>query len=131
MPIAPLMQRFVDDELARSDDLIARTRAGTLQLLRDPSGLAATERALQFELADALQRQAPRFDAEFIDTLRRLVADEMAIRVVDGLEPVHVDHEAGQPRVLGVGAARLELEPGVQAVPIEETRQHVEAGGSG
>ena len=78
MPIAPLMQRFVDDELARSDDLIARTRAGTLQLLRDPSGLAATERALQFELADALQRQAPRFDAEFIDTLRRLVADEMA-----------------------------------------------------
>lgn len=34
MAIAPLLQRFVDDELNRSADLISRTLASTLEQLR-------------------------------------------------------------------------------------------------
>jgi Protein of unknown function (DUF1631) len=77
MPIAPLMQRFVDDELARCAELIARTQAGTLQLLRDGSGLGSSERALQAELSEALQRQGGAFQAEFVQALRSRVADEL------------------------------------------------------
>lgn len=78
MPTATPMQRFVDDELARAPELIARTLAGTQQLLRDPAGLASNERALQLELAETLRRHAAGFEAAFASALREGVADEIA-----------------------------------------------------
>ena len=79
MPIASLMQRFVDDELVRSATLIERTRAGTVQLLRSSieSAPNASERSHHFELLEALQRHASRFDTRFIESLRSRVLEEL------------------------------------------------------
>ena len=73
------MQRFVDDELVRSATLIERTRAGTVQLLRSSieSAPNASERSHHFELLEALQRHASRFDTRFIESLRSRVLEEL------------------------------------------------------
>ena len=79
MPTAPLLQRFVDDELGRSAALVSRVLAGTLQLLRDSkdSGLAAAERSHCVELIAGLQKQADLYQSTFIDSLRVLVAEDL------------------------------------------------------
>ncbi len=79
MPIAPLLQRFVDDELARAPALIERTLAGTLQLLRNSndSTLHASERGLHFALVEALQRSSMVYQSGFVDSLRMLVQDAL------------------------------------------------------
>ena len=79
MPIAPLLQRFVDDELARAPAVIQRTLAGTLQLLRDTQdgSLAPPERAHHLALVEALQRQAPGYQATFVEALRALVMQDL------------------------------------------------------
>jgi Protein of unknown function (DUF1631) len=68
MPIAPVLQRFVDDELARAPALIERTLTGTLQLLRDgkDSPLQANERAHQFAVVEALQTHAAGYRRAFV-----------------------------------------------------------------
>ena len=71
MPIAPVLQRFVDDELDRAPALIERTVVGTLQLLRDTkdSPLAASERVHQFALVEALHKHGAVFQRAFLQAL--------------------------------------------------------------
>jgi len=71
MAIAPLLQRFVDDELARAPALVERTLAGTLQLLRGSKdgGLYAAERSQQFAIVEALQTHGAAFQQEFVQAL--------------------------------------------------------------
>src|SRR5438552_12950745 len=79
MPIAPLLQQFVDDELARAPVLIERCLAGTLTLLRDSrSSGGASERAHHLVLIEALQRQSATYQSSFVDALRRRVQEEFA-----------------------------------------------------
>ncbi|NUZ05663.1 DUF1631 family protein [Piscinibacter koreensis] len=68
MPIAPLLQRFIDDELARSGALVSRVVAGTVQLLT--TGRDA-------ELGARLKRLADRYEAAFLASLRKLVLDNV------------------------------------------------------
>jgi len=79
MPIAPQLQRFVDDELSRAPALIERCAAGMLTLLRGgtDSGLLASERAHHFALVEVLQRQSATYQRSFIETLRKRVLDEL------------------------------------------------------
>jgi hypothetical protein len=78
MPVPPQLQRFVDDELARSGPLIERTQAGALQLLREHhGGLSAGEREHHFSIVDALQRGGTRYQTAFLEALRAGVMQEM------------------------------------------------------
>ena len=79
MAIAPLFQRFVDDELALAPALVARVLAGTMQLLgpsKEPAP-AGGERMHYADLVTALQRSAPLYEKTFVDSLRRQVAEEV------------------------------------------------------
>lgn len=73
MAIAPKLQQFVEDELARSTALIERSLAGTLTVLRDHGGLTPREREHQFEIVEALQRDAARYQRRFVEALREAV----------------------------------------------------------
>ena len=79
MPIAPQLQRFIVDELARSSTLIEQTLDDTLQLLRGSKegGLAAGERSQQFDLVDGLQRHAVTYKKTFVDALQSRVRAEL------------------------------------------------------
>jgi hypothetical protein len=71
MPIAPALQRFVDDELDRAPALIDRVVVGTLQLLRDTkdSALSAGERSQQFILVEGLQTHGTAYRQRFHEAL--------------------------------------------------------------
>jgi hypothetical protein len=78
MAVPPQLQRFVDDELARSGPLIERTQVGALQLLREHhGGLTASEREHHFPIVEALQRGATRYQTAFLEALRAGVTQEM------------------------------------------------------
>jgi len=78
MPIAPLLQQFVDDELARAPALIERCVAGTLTLLRETKdGLHSSERAHHFAIVELLQRQSAAYQRAFVDSLRNRVVEEL------------------------------------------------------
>jgi hypothetical protein len=80
MPTAPLLKRFIDDELGRAPDLIARTMAAVVEQLRRPRDqLLASERQNHFDLVEQLQQHAGRFQRSFVDALR--------LRVLAELEP--------------------------------------------
>jgi Protein of unknown function (DUF1631) len=79
MALAPLFQRFVDDELALAPALVARVLAGTLQLLgpsKEPAP-AGGERIHYADLVTALQRSSALYEKTFVDSLRRQVAEEL------------------------------------------------------
>jgi hypothetical protein len=79
MAIAPLFQRFVDDELALAPALVSRVLAGTVQLLgpsRDPAP-SGGERIHYADLVTALQRGSAAYEKTFVDSLRRQVVDEL------------------------------------------------------
>jgi hypothetical protein len=80
MPIAPLLQSFVDDELARAPGAVERTLAGTLQLLRDAKdgSLSPGERSLHFALVEALQHRGQAYQGAFVDALRVQVLEVLA-----------------------------------------------------
>ena len=80
MPIAPVLQRFVDDELALAPALIERVVAGTLQLLRDTreSPLAPPERTHHFALVEALQLHGATYRRTFLSTLQAGVRATLA-----------------------------------------------------
>lgn len=80
MLIAPLLQRFVDDELNRSADLISRTLSSTLEQLRQPRDglLTASERQQYFELVQVLQQNQALYQRSFIEALRKLVQADLA-----------------------------------------------------
>ena len=79
MPTSALFQRFVDDELALAPSFVARVVAGTLQLLgpsRD-GGIGPSERAHHAEVVKALQRDTADYEHVFLESLRRLAAEEL------------------------------------------------------
>src|SRR5690348_859665 len=79
MAIAPLFQRFVDDELARAPALVERVVAGTVQLL-GPSPVATNpggERAHYADIVATLQKSGGLYEKTFVDSLRRQVAAEL------------------------------------------------------
>ncbi len=80
MPIALLLQRFVDDELGLAPALIQRTLVGTLQLLRDSKdgALSPSERLHHFALVEALQRHGAAYQAAFVEALRTQVLEGLA-----------------------------------------------------
>ena len=80
MPIAPVLQRFVDDELALAPALIERVVAGCLQLLRDTkdSHLSGAERTHQFAIVEALQAQGAAYQRVFVDALQSGVRATLA-----------------------------------------------------
>ena len=73
MPIAPVLQRFVDDELGRAPALIERVLAGCLQLLRDTkdSRLAPGERSEQLTIVEALQAHGAAYQQAFTAALHK------------------------------------------------------------
>ena len=79
MPVAPLLQRFVDEELTRSPLLVAKVLAGTQQLLREHKdvGASAGERSHALELAAALQKQGELYQKAFLDALRARVETDL------------------------------------------------------
>jgi hypothetical protein len=79
MSASPLLQRFVDDELSRSADLVSRTCSATLEQLRQPRDhlLTSTERQHYFELVQVLQQQQGVYQRAFVQALRRLVLAEL------------------------------------------------------
>lgn len=86
MAIAPLLKRFVSDELARSADLIAQALAGTLTALRDtraPAGLPV-DRAHVVQAIEALQRNALPYQKAFVDALRTQVVEGLKEQQDDG-----------------------------------------------
>lgn len=80
MATAPLLQRFVDDELARAPALIEQVRAAaSAQLQRAGApGDAPADVAARREAAQALQRQPARFAAHCVDELRALAHADLA-----------------------------------------------------
>lgn len=80
MPIAPVLQRFVDDELALAPALIERVVAGTFQLLRDTkdSPLAPAERAQHFAIVEGLQSHSPAYQRAFLAALQTGVRATLA-----------------------------------------------------
>ena len=79
MPIAPLLQRFVDDELALAPALVARVLAGTLQLLgsSNDGSLSAAERSHYADLVKLLLRDGGAYERAFVASLRRLASEEL------------------------------------------------------
>ena len=80
MAIAPLFQRFVDDELALAPALVARVIAGTVQLLgpsMDGAG-GGGDRIHYADIVTALQRNAAQYEKAFVESLRRQVAEDLA-----------------------------------------------------
>src|SRR5450755_1928440 len=81
MPIAPLFQRFVDDELALAPALVARVVAGTIQLLGPAKdGAGGAERMEHADLVASLRRGAAVYERAFVDSLRKQVSDELEQR---------------------------------------------------
>ena len=89
MPISPLLQRFVDDELARAPALIERTLAGTLQLLRDhkDSPLSPSERGHHFAIVEALQLHGAAYRQAFVQALQSGVREALHEQQDDVADP--------------------------------------------
>lgn len=118
MAIAPKLQRFVEDELARSTTLVERSLAGTLTVLRDHGGLTPREREHQFEIVEALQSDPARYQRRFVEALRDAVQREQqeaaALPAGAGLElmdesRVEVDIEISRALQLIDSTAEWEL----------------------
>ncbi len=80
MAIAPLFQRFVDDELALAPALVERVVAGTVQLLgpsRDAPNLGG-ERVHYADIVATLQKSGTLYCTTFVESLRRQVGAELA-----------------------------------------------------
>jgi len=78
MPIAPILQRFIDDELALAPALIGRVAIGTIQLLgpaKDAAG--GSERIHYADIVTALQGKAALYEKAFVDSLRRQIAEDL------------------------------------------------------
>ena len=102
MATAPLLQTFIEDELARSSALIEQVRVATLERLRE--GAPETEaraRNHQHEVAQTLQRHASRYGDGFVAVLRTLVQAELAAH---GLPA----HSAAAPATSGLGLSLMD-----------------------
>ena len=80
MAIAPLFQRFVDDELALAPALVARVAAGTIQLLgpsREATHPGGERMVAHADIVATLQKSGELYDKTFVESLRRQVAAEL------------------------------------------------------
>lgn len=76
MPIAPLLQQFVDDELKRSADVIEAARLSAIDSLKHPGARStgpSVERTTLFDILELLQARRQTFGDAFIQSLRHLV----------------------------------------------------------
>ena len=64
MPIAPLLQRFIDDELALSGAIVSRVLAGTMQLL-------GSSREAELDVLAKLKRSSGSYEEAFVESLRK------------------------------------------------------------
>jgi len=121
MTIAPLLQRFVDDELNRSADLISKTLASTLEQLRQPrdSLLTASERKHYFELVQVLQQNQALYQRSFVAALRKLVQADLAPHA----------HDPSAPGAAGPGGLELMDETRVESdIEISRAIQQIDTG---
>ena len=78
MSIAPILQRFIDDELALAPALIGRVVVGTIQLLGPSKEAAgASERVHYADIVTALQGKTALYEKTFVDSLRRQIAEDL------------------------------------------------------
>src|SRR6478609_7902228 len=78
MSIAPILQRFIDDELALAPALIGRVAIGTIQLLGPSKEAAGTSERFHYaDIVTALQGNAALYEKAFVDSLRRQIAEEL------------------------------------------------------
>ena len=76
MPIAPILQRFIDDELALAPALIGRVALGTMQLLGPSKEAAGTSERFHYaDIVAALQDKASLSEKTFVYSLRRQIAE--------------------------------------------------------
>ena len=110
MPIAPLLQRFVDDELAGAPSVIERTLAGTLQLLRDSKdgSLSPGERSLHFALVEALQIHRQAYQGAFTDALGAQVFEVLAEQ--DGVSEPGLLAMAGGLELMDESRVEIDIE---------------------
>ncbi|MBC7730432.1 MAG: DUF1631 family protein [Bacteriovorax sp.] len=110
MPIAPLLQRFVDDELAGAPSVIERTLAGTLQLLRDSKdgSLSPGERSLHFALVEALQTHRQAYLGAFTDALGAQVFEVLAEQ--DGVSEPGLLAMAGGLELMDESRVEIDIE---------------------
>ena len=81
MSVAPQLQRFVDDELARAPLMIEQVRVAAIEKLRSAStsdGLRPYEVHQRHDAALALQQQGGRFGALYVEALRSQVQSDLA-----------------------------------------------------
>ncbi len=90
MAIAPLFQRFVDDELALAPALVSRVVAGTVQLLGPSKDAPVTGEGVHHaDIVATLQRSDTLYQTTFVDSLRAQVTREL---------DEHRDNWQGEPR---------------------------------
>src|SRR5215203_1388436 len=78
MSIAPILQRFIDEELALAPVLIGRVAIGTMQLLGPSKELAGgSERVHYADIVTALQGKGSHYEKTFVDSLRRQIAEDL------------------------------------------------------
>ena len=108
MAIAPLFQRFVDDELELAPALVSRVLAGTVQLLgpsKDPAP-AGGERIHYADLVTALQRGSAIYEKAFVDSLRRQVSEELDEQRESSVRRVQGRRTRADGRIAGRGRHR-------------------------
>jgi len=121
MTIAPLLQRFVDDELNRSADLISKTLASTLEQLRQPrdSLLTASERKHYFDLVQVLQQNQALYQRSFVEALHKLVQADLAPQA----------HDPSASGAAGLGGLELMDETRVESeIEISRAIQQIDTG---
>src|SRR6476659_10201213 len=108
MVIAPLLQRFVDDELSLAPALVARVLAGTVQLLGPSKELASAggERIHYADLVTALQRGSAIYEKAFVDSLRRQVSEELEER----REASFVESQGGGLELMDESRVEVDIE---------------------
>jgi Protein of unknown function (DUF1631) len=108
MAIAPLFQRFVDDELALAPALLARVLAGTVQLLgpgKEPAPPGG-ERVHYADLVTALQRNPALYENAFVDSLRRQVSEELDER----RDPAFAESQGGGLELMDESRVEVDIE---------------------
>lgn len=81
MPISPLFERFVKDELALSPALVSRVVAGTVQLLGPANDAASgAERMEHADVMASLRQRTSQYESTFVESLKKQVAEDLARR---------------------------------------------------
>jgi Protein of unknown function (DUF1631) len=125
--ITPQFQSFVDDELSRSTALIDAIATGTVEQLRQPRAgmLSPEERPHYLELIDHLRQRHALLRDGFVDTLTRLVRDDLQERQGGAHEPATVDFGdfGGTLTLMDEGQVEADIEISRAALLIDSTAE--------